>query len=63
MDKSRKGGPSHSAGLGLAIATQIVEAHGGKISARSEVGSGSEFIVVLPTARPDDSTLEMRAVK
>ena len=63
IDKSRKHGPSHSAGLGLAIAGQIVEAHGGRISARSVVGEGSEFTVTLPAARPDDPTLEMRAVK
>ena len=63
MDKSRKHGSSHSAGLGLAIATQIVEAHGGQISAQSAVGEGSEFTVTLPAARLDDLALEMRAVK
>lgn len=40
----------HSTGYGLYIAKQIVEAHGGKISAESEgQGKGSKFIVELPT--------------
>lgn len=36
------------AGLGLAIAKQLVEAHQGVIDARSELGCGSEFRVILP---------------
>jgi two-component system sensor histidine kinase ArlS len=35
-------------GLGLAIAKIIILGHNGKIKVKSRVGSGSEFIIVLP---------------
>jgi signal transduction histidine kinase len=35
-------------GLGLSIARQIAEAHGGTIEARSTVGAGSTFVLLLP---------------
>jgi signal transduction histidine kinase len=41
------------AGLGLAIARGIVEAHGGRIGARPASGGGSVFAVSLPAAGPD----------
>lgn len=37
-------------GLGLALARQIAEAHGGGIVAQSEPGAGATFIVTLPLA-------------
>ncbi|MGA7731093.1 MAG: ATP-binding protein [Chloroflexia bacterium] len=49
------GGPG--AGLGLAIARGIVEAHGGSIHASSMPGQGAAFHVVLPAMAGVGSTL------
>lgn len=37
-------------GLGLHLVRRIIEAHGGKVSVRSEPGRGSTFIMELPVA-------------
>ncbi len=45
-DKSRSG--RTNSGLGLAIAKQLIQAHGGTIEVQSEVGKGTSFIIELP---------------
>jgi signal transduction histidine kinase/DNA-binding response OmpR family regulator/PAS domain-containing protein len=43
--RSREG-----AGIGLSLVSDLARAHGGEVSVRSELGSGSEFTVRLPRA-------------
>ena len=38
-------------GLGLAVAKQLVELHGGKLGVESALGEGSRFSFTLPNAR------------
>ena len=49
-DKARKRGGG--AGLRLAIARQIAEAHGGGIEAQSEPGKGSTFVLRIARNGP-----------
>ncbi|HEX8144486.1 MAG TPA: ATP-binding protein [Pyrinomonadaceae bacterium] len=41
-------------GLGLAIVKKAIDDHGGTISVRSKQGSGTTFIITLPTERKDE---------
>ena len=52
FDRFVKGAHSSGSGLGLAIVRDIVEAHGGSVSARSMPGTSTEFRVHLPQKLP-----------
>ncbi|MCE9598636.1 MAG: sensor histidine kinase [Spirochaetia bacterium] len=41
-------GKSHGTGLGMAIAKSMVDAHGGRISFKSETGKGTMFTIEVP---------------
>lgn len=48
FERASSNGDGNGLGLGLHITRQIVEAHGGRISLESDIGSGATFIVELP---------------
>lgn len=47
-DKARTRGASGGTGLGLSIVKNLVEAHQGAVSARSQPGAGTTFSIILP---------------
>ncbi|MBM2851378.1 MAG: phoR2, partial [Anaerolineales bacterium] len=51
-DRSFASAQEGGSGLGLAIAKSIVEGHGGRIWAESQPGTGAQFFIELPAAKP-----------
>lgn len=47
-DKARTRGKKSGTGLGLSIVKHLVNAHGGNVSVRSQLGVGTVFVVELP---------------
>ena len=43
----------HGTGLGLSLVKRIIEAHAGTVTAQSEPGKGTEFVVRIPAAPAD----------
>ena len=43
----------HGNGLGLSLVKRTIEAHGGRVTVRSEPGAGATFTLVLPAASAD----------
>jgi signal transduction histidine kinase len=56
FDRFYKGVGSQGSGLGLTIARNLVEAHGGEIHAASEAGKGTTITFVLPRPASDNQT-------
>jgi len=47
-------------GIGLALARELVELHGGQVRARGEVGVGATFTIELPKAGPQLARVDRR---
>jgi signal transduction histidine kinase len=47
--------------MGLAIAKEIAEAHGGSVSVESQLGQGTRFTISLPAAASSAAKMEQPA--
>lgn len=53
------GARAAGSGIGLAVAAELVAAHGGELTVRSEAGHGSRFLVRLPAGGPGSASTFM----
>lgn len=60
LDRNRS---TDGAGLGLAIVSEVVQAHGGRTHATSSLEDGTEFVVTLPAASDMDDTSDANNTK
>jgi signal transduction histidine kinase len=42
-------------GFGLAISKRLIEAHGGSVSVKSELGKGTTFTIIIPIKQQKDT--------
>ena len=63
VDKARGPGTTGSLGLGLAIAREIVTAHGGTLEIDSRPGEGTSVVVMIPAYVQADGTPAARWLK
>jgi len=54
FDKFYRGKEAGSTGLGLTIAQQVINSHGGRIEVQDTPGGGATFVVYLPPPEEDE---------
>lgn len=60
MEDAARSNSGTSSGLGLFVAKEIVEEHGGNIKVKSKKGKGSTFYIILPTKANEKKTATER---
>ena len=48
--RSRRASQASGSGIGLAVASELARAHGGQLSASSQLGQGTRMTLTLPRA-------------